>query len=1647
MKSGLHRTDQAFSKSDKLTSDNRIDCPARRLTALFALFAVIAGGASAQDTFDPSWYVPSQPYIKLGTTTDQIYSVSVDELANRGLPTSTLDPQTLQLFRNGVEVPLMLATSVEGQLSAGDLVAFVGTRNDGEDEDYLYNENESLRSSRYHSLFTDTTYFWLTWGASSGLRYEAPAPPAAPVPLTSFTTMKRHEQENVYFRGDGISLGSPLYTDREGYYWARVAHNTSTSPITREYDAPIEGWSSQNTDTATVRVRLSSETTSQHEVTLALRLFNGSSNTFEQVDTLAWTGLSLQTLEARIAQDRLPTDGILRVRLTSRNDFNSAIPNNWYLDWVDVSYTRRLAAESGTLELRVQTAGDFSATIDGLSGDSALVLSPDLGEGIFSPIDGSGATSLAWSAPANTRYFVADLFALATPTITLDTPSDLASTTNTASYVLIRPDGLRQSAARLADYRRSVAGGGHTVADVPLQDIFDQFDYGRPTPIAIRRFLRHSQTWQEAPAFVVMWGDALYPDKKRPRQDWELISFGNTASDGWFAMQTAGLQDYSEFVAIGRIPLRTEADGDLFVDKISGYEQAAFERWQKNALFLVGGTTDIERNLLRASALDWSGIVSGLPTTLDTTHFFKVSSEALDPTFKESIQEALREGTSWVTYFGHSAAQTWEIVTDPPADYDNAGRLPMVLSLGCFTGDFATGSGDPSDLRSFSEQLVLDNLGGGIGHWGASSSGTIGASAALSDEVHHSVFVDSLRILGQALREAKVRFAARFLDPLSIKHLLQYGLIGDPATRLTLPTKPDFVSSESRISITPIAPIAADSNLVADVRLENYGLAPADSVIVRVTRTRPDRSTDVIDRLVPPFGLERQETFVLPIDETAVGEHTVRVDIDPDMRYTEEDEMNNTGVRTTNVFAIGVSLLEPPESGLVPTTDPELRVVVSRREAGDVPVVFQLSPSPDFSPLSVTEFRATTPGLTATWRPTGLQADSTYYWRARVDDGSDPVWQMRAFTVRPDFARTGWHQTDRLFEDNDGDSYLQWTDGRWELRDFELDVSAAGDRGGGIWRGQFVVAGERFERLTLGFGLLVIDGTTGSVKSHTSAATYPNDFFDPVAGYDSLVAHASRVVDGDYIFTRTRHLGNKDGLVQIADSVKSIFRTLGSTAIDTLTYRDLWIMFTRFGLPGETVEWVEPSGNGVNEILRDTTLTFSFGSGTTVTPPIGPAQDWYSLTWNAATAHPDNRFRLDVLDAESNAILVGNLQVPGSADLSGIDPTIHPFVRLRAQLKDTTNLGTPQLLDWSMEYEPVAELALHPLTSVVSADTLQEGDTIELTVDVANLSSVDSGRSIVDYFATDAANKRRLVTTDTLSVLAADATATVNLFLETRGEAGENVLEARLRQEEFPDPITHNNILVWPATVERDQIPPQLEVLVDGESFVPDPNPVVNLQDPAIPFVKLHPNIEIIVNDENEFIPLRDDTTVVRVHLDGVEVPFSELSMSSGKRAGERIRLLYQPRLPERDTVHTLVVEAFDGTGNAAADNPYQVHFRTQTDVQVESVYPYPNPMSTSTVFAFRLRGADTFTIDDFRIRIYTINGRLIREFDLIQDPSVLETGGLRIGWNKLRWDGTDQDGDLVATGVYLYKVFASEEEGSIDLGSTRKVERIAVIR
>ncbi|CUT00365.1 FG-GAP repeat domain-containing protein [Candidatus Kryptobacter tengchongensis] len=78
----------------------------------------------------------------------------------------------------------------------------------------------------------------------------------------------------------------------------------------------------------------------------------------------------------------------------------------------------------------------------------------------------------------------------------------------------------------------------------------------------------------------------------------------------------------------------------------------------------------------------------------------------------------------------------------------------------------------------------------------------------------------------------------------------------------------------------------------------------------------------------------------------------------------------------------------------------------------------------------------------------------------------------------------------------------------------------------------------------------------------------------------------------------------------------------------------------------------------------------------------------------------------------------------------------------------------------------------------------------------------------------------------------------------------------------------------------------------------------------------------------------------------------------------------------------------------------------------------YPNPFNPTTWIKFSIPR------DEFiSLKIYTVDGRLVK--------TLVEGRYYSAGKHKITWDGTDENGNKVASGVYIYKISAGKFEAS----------------
>ncbi len=74
---------------------------------------------------------------------------------------------------------------------------------------------------------------------------------------------------------------------------------------------------------------------------------------------------------------------------------------------------------------------------------------------------------------------------------------------------------------------------------------------------------------------------------------------------------------------------------------------------------------------------------------------------------------------------------------------------------------------------------------------------------------------------------------------------------------------------------------------------------------------------------------------------------------------------------------------------------------------------------------------------------------------------------------------------------------------------------------------------------------------------------------------------------------------------------------------------------------------------------------------------------------------------------------------------------------------------------------------------------------------------------------------------------------------------------------------------------------------------------------------------------------------------------------------------------------------------------------------EFELAQNFPNPFNPNTTIAFTLPTAQSVSV-----KIYDINGKFIRQ---------VLNGEMAAGLHELNWNGTDQNGEAVASGTYIY--------------------------
>ena len=314
------------------------------------------------------------------------------------------------------------------------------------------------------SRYTAVSIYLLRWGQGGGVLMRQETLPRAAGAAAIFNT-HRLEENHLYISRAALVVDEP-------WFWEQFAPKTSADYAFSLPDVvvPAEG---------AVRVGLWGATTNtktdpDHRAAIAL---NG-----QPLGAIDWDGSTAITATLAIPAELLQS-GENQLTLTAPGDTGNPI-DLFHLDWIEVDYPVRPELRNGMLELPA-FVGDL--TVPGV--DLLFDVTDPAAPLLLSPTTGGswgGRSLVALSTEGG-------LSPLSVTPLSLSSWSD---SSHQADYLIIAPAELTPQLEPLAAARRSA---GLSVTIVPLEDIYDEFGAGEPTPLALNAFLQHAyQNWRKA---------------------------------------------------------------------------------------------------------------------------------------------------------------------------------------------------------------------------------------------------------------------------------------------------------------------------------------------------------------------------------------------------------------------------------------------------------------------------------------------------------------------------------------------------------------------------------------------------------------------------------------------------------------------------------------------------------------------------------------------------------------------------------------------------------------------------------------------------------------------------------------------------------------------------------------------------------------------------------------------------------------------------------------------------------------------------------------------------------------------------------------------------------------------------------------------
>jgi hypothetical protein len=1554
-----------------------------------------------QNRNNNSWFDPDLEYVKLGTAKHGIYRVYGNQLRNYGVNLSTISPRTLRIYLNGNQIPIYVNTTDTISFRENDFIEFVGKTNLGGDHRNISRVGEPYKE--YLNRYSDTTIYWLTWGKIPGKRVlnifqNTNINPAADT--LNYYYEVNHFENNSWFDFSGADLVRkelPFWTENKTWGWSGLSVGLRRNEFTTYNvfpNKPIKVFAKVQSYATTLSQK-------SHHLAISVNSSPLKDSTFiNQYDQL-------------VLNAEFPSNYII----SGKNNLNvhsfatSSSINLCFFDWYEVEYPRYLMPLNGEIYSKlffISSAKPYYIKIENVSTNNFSFWVSGNTTKRFSLAANNNKLIFSDTLNSKSEIFYAESNNIMPAKIYYSKKfSVLTANSNRAEYLIITN---KKFLLKANEYSKFISDSYKVSAKViDVDDIYDQFSYGFFNPEAIRDFLKSAyNNWQSPKLkYVCLIGGATYDylgNKAKyqgaPRFYNYVPSFGSPVSDTWFVVFDSTKSVVPE-ISIGRIPVTSVEEFDWYFYKHRQYLNQLYNAWNKRTIFFSGGTGNEQSQLDALKNINENIIqnyVKPKPLSAQHTHFYKTINPVnnFGPYTSSQISNVIDSGAVFISYLGHSGTQTWDnSITDPKQLQNKVDRFPLITDFGCSTARFA----EP-DVISFSQSFV--NEGQAIAYIANSSLGFSSTSYTFPQLFYRKLLKDSIVTIGDAHRLAKLDLISKYgASGVYQLFALTNTLIGDPIIKLKIPTKPNLFITSNDIKIMDRTFSDLSDSIKIKLNIFNYGLASDTLYKIKIESFHNSVSflSKIISKTIPAFG--DSIIFSIPI-KSRNGVIKIIAELDTDNRIDEIYENDNHAEIEFVVPSGSLKYLSPnmvenywknPIRILNPTTTPNSNY-------------FFVDISDDNRFKSKNTFLVNYDTVKTDFQIGANFSNKRIWLRSRKNDSDTnniPIsfrinnrnsfslfdsigfeqQQFKNFANKKNFYLDSSHVSFRLLSAglNDGNTALILKDGQNYIPENTL-------------RGHHVALfkGKNFEFAGYSRFDVYGGGSTVTNKYIQLLDTLSSDYLVAIAISDEGTVSSS--------------------------SLRNKIKEFGSKYIDNVGFRTSWVMLGRKGSPvGTAKEKFAKQYFGRVEI--DSVILSQLRSGTLLTNQIGTAAKWKKIS--LGSSGQIDKLTLKVIginEASIDTIYKSNL-LQSSYDISSIDAKKYPLIQIQVGVVSNNINERIQIDSLIVDYVKPPELATNYQTASISKNNIVQGETANVSFSIYNVgeSTAKNFNVSVDLIKSD--NTKIKVFETTIDSIHSDQKSRINFSHNTEALSGSYNFIINIDSEgKIPEYYKDNNYYSIPFFVQADESRPSVNIKFDE----------VDIFDGD--YISATPKIKIELSD-NSILPIVD-TTSVEIFLNNQRLYFknnNSVLSNNFSSTNPKMVINYSPSFDDGE--YNIKVIAKNIHNSAVEKTVVEKRFLVSKTAQLLYVYNYPNPFSDKTIFTFKL----TQIPDELKIKIYTLAGRLIKEIKKGESE-------LNYDFNRIEWDGRDEDGSIIANGVYIYKVII--KKGSEIITTTQK---LAIVR